>query len=203
MCAIPAALATAPSWLGTASTIASIAGVGLQAFGAYQSSQASKNAYEYQSAVARNNAISAEYQAQDAIKRGEVAEAEQRRKTMMLKGSQTARLAANGLDISEGSALQILSDTDWMGEQDALTVRDNASREAWALRQQGSNAQSNSNMLSARADAENPLLSGGATLLAGAGNVAEKWYKMSDSKPTVFGKNNSAGSPTSIFSTTA
>lgn len=194
-------------------TAAAVGSLAFGAMGAYQQSAATKASAEYQSQVARNNAISAEYQAQDAIKRGEVAEAEQRRKTMMLKGSQTARLAANGLDISEGSALQILSDTDWMGEQDALTVRDNASREAWAYRQQGNNAQSNSNMLKASADAQNPFFSGFSNIMTNestgllaetimtkpGGLVADKWIKMSESKPSSFSFNNSAGTPASFF----
>lgn len=190
-----------------------VGSMGFGAIGAYQQSASAKASAEYQSQVARNNAISAEYQAQDALKRGEVAEAEQRRKTMMLKGGQTARLAANGIDISEGSALQILSDTDWMGEQDALTVRDNASREAWAYRQQGSNAQSNSNMLKASADAQNPLFEGAASIMTNkstgllaesimtkpGGLVADKWYKMSAPKNSSFTTNNSAGTPASFF----
>jgi hypothetical protein len=183
------------------------------AMGAYQQSASAKASMEYQSQVAQNNAITAEYQAQDAVKRGEVAEAEQRRRTSMMKGSQTARLAANGLDISEGSALNILSDTDWMGEQDALTVRDNASREAWGYRQQGANSQSNSDMLSASADAQNPFLSGVSSIMTNestgllaesimtkpGGLVADKWYKMSESKPSSFSFNNSAGTSTSMF----
>ncbi len=177
--------------------------VGSMAFGAYssyQQSQAQQASYEYQAAVARNNAITAEWQAQDAIKRGEIAEEQQRRRTAMLKGTQTARLAANGLDISEGSALQILSDTDWMGEQDALTVRDNAAREAWGFRQQGQNYQSNSELMGMRADAENPLLAGSTSLLTNpaTGVVAQKWYTMSAPKPT-FTTNNSAGTSTSVF----
>jgi hypothetical protein len=168
---------------------------------AYQQSASAQASMEYQAQVARNNAITAEYQAQDAIKRGEVAEAEQRRRTAMMKGSQTARLAANGLDISEGSALNILSDTDWMGEQDALTVRDNASREAWAYRQQGANSQSNSNMLQASADAQNPLLSGATSIMTNPalGTVANKWYTMSGNKTTGTKTNQSAGTSASVF----
>lgn len=164
------------------------------AFSAYQQSQAQKASYDYQAQVARNNAITAEWQAQDALKRGEIAEEQQRRRTAMLKGSQTARLAANGLDISEGSALNILSDTDWMGEQDALTVRDNAAREAWGYRQQGQNSMSNANMLKSRADAENQLLAGATSLMTNpaTGAVASKWYAMSAPKATTFGTNNSA-----------
>lgn len=182
-------------------TAMAVGSMAFGAMGAYQQSASAKASMEYQSQVARNNAISAEYQAQDALKRGEVAEAEQRRRTSMMKGSQTARLAANGIDISEGSALQILSDTDWMGEQDALTVRDNASREAWAYRQQGSNAQSNSNMLEASADAQNPLLSGATSIMTNpaTGVVADKWYAMSAPKASSFTTNNSAGTSTSVF----
>jgi hypothetical protein len=169
--------------------------------GAYQQSQAAKASMEYQSAVARNNATTAEYQAQDAIKRGQLAETDQRRRTAMLKGTQTARLAANGLDISEGSALQILSDTDWMGEQDALTVRDNANREAWGYRVQGQNAQSNSDMLRSSANAQNPLLSGATSLMTNPslGVVADKWYKMGGDSLSPFTTNNSAGNDSSIF----
>jgi hypothetical protein len=180
-------------------TIMAVASLAIGAMSAYQQSKSQQASMDYQSKVAQNNAITAEYQAQDAIKRGEVAEAEQRRRTSMLKGSQTARLAANGLDISEGSALNILSDTDWMGEQDALTVRDNASREAWAYRQQGANSQSNSNMLSASADAQNPLLSGATSIMTNPalGTVANKWYTMSGNKTS--STNQSAGSSTSVF----
>lgn len=164
-------------------TAMAVGSVAFGAMGAYQQSASAKASMEYQSQVAKNNAITAEYQAQDAIKRGQVAEEQQRRKTAMMKGSQTARLAANGLDISEGSALQILSDTDWMGEQDALTVRDNANREAWGYRVQGQNASSNSNMLKASADAQNPLLSGATSIMTNpaTGVVAQKWYTMSGS----------------------
>ena len=176
-----------------------IAGMVMSAMSSYQQSKAQQASMDYQADVAHNNAITAEYQAQDAVKRGEVAEAEQRRRTSMMKGSQTARLAANGLDISEGSALNILSDTDWMGEQDALTVRDNASREAWAYRQQGANSQSNSNMLSASADAQNPLFAAGTSIMTNPalGSVSQKWYTMSGNKTT--GTNQSAGSSSSVF----
>jgi hypothetical protein len=100
-----------------------------------------------------------------------------------------------------------------MGEQDALTVRDNASREAWGYRQQGANSQSNSDMLSASADAQNPFLSGVSSIMTNestgllaesimtkpGGLVADKWYKMSESKPSSFSFNNSAGTSTSMF----
>lgn len=177
-----------------------IASLAFGALGAYKQSQAAKDSAEYQAAVANNNAQVSEWQAQDAIKRGETAEAQQRLRTKQFKGSQTARLAANGIDISEGSALNMLSDTDWMGEQDALNVRDNAAREAYAYRQQGSNSSANAGLLKYRADSENPLFSAGTSVLnnPALGTVAGKWYNMSAPK-TSSTYNQSAGSPSSAW----
>ncbi len=156
---------------------ASMAGTAVSAYGAVQQSAATKNAYNYQAQVSANNAKIAEWQAQDALRRGEQAEIDQRRKTAALKGNQRATLAARGLDISEGSALNILSDTDYLGELDALTIRDNAAKQAWGARVQGNNDMANAQLLTMRADAENPLMAGAGTLLSGAGGVAERWYK--------------------------
>lgn len=153
-----------------------VAGVGMQAFGAMRQSQSQKEMYKYQAGVDRNNQTIANWQAEDALARGERAEMDVRRKTAMLKGSQRASMAARGLDISEGSALNILSDTDWMGEQDALTVRENSKREAWAYQNQARGYGSSANMMSARSDAESPLLAGASSLLSNAAPVAGKWY---------------------------
>lgn len=164
------------------------ASLAMGAMSSYQQSNAAKQSADYQAAVNRNNAQISEWQAQDSIKRGEVAEHQQRLRTKQMKGSQTARLAANGIDISDGSALNILSDTDWMGEQDALNVRDNAAREAYAYRQQGANSSANAGLLKFKSDSENPLMAAGTSVLTNpalgtvTGAVSKKWYSMSASK---------------------
>lgn len=169
----PASAAT----LASASQGLMIAGTVAGAYGAYNQSKASKASLEYQASVARNNAEYSESQARDAIRRGQVAENDVRRRTAQLQGSQRARLAANGIDLGEGSALNILLDTDYFGELDALNVRDNSNREAAALRTQGSNQISNANLLDARADMESPIGAALPTLLTGAGAVANSWYR--------------------------
>lgn len=161
-----------------------VAGTAVSAVGAVQASAAQKSAYNYQAQVSANNAKVAEWQAQDAIRRGQDAEIETRRKTAALRGNQSASLAARGLDISEGSALNILTDTDYLGEQDALTVRTNADKQAWAARVQGNNDMANSELLSMRSNAESPLMAGAGTLLTGASSVADRWYRYSN-KTTV------------------
>ena len=112
----------------------------------------------------------------DALQRGTKAEQAQRLKVAQLKSSQRAGFAARGVALDEGSPLAILQDTDMMGEMDALTIRDNAEKEAWGARMQGANYSSDSAMLSARSGAESPTGAAFGSLLTGAGAVASSWY---------------------------
>jgi len=169
--------ATSAGPLASISAGLQIAGVVNGAFGASRQAEATQNAYNYQAAVNRNNAQIAEWQAQDAVTRGAKAEQTQRLKAAQLKGSQRAAFAARGVALDEGSPLAILQDTDYMGEMDALTIRDNAAREAWGHRTQGANYSGDASMLSARADAESPSGAAFNTLLTGAGAVADSWYR--------------------------
>ena len=146
------------------------------ALGAYQGAESQKAAATYQSQVAANNAKVSEWQAQDALQRGQVARQDTRRKYAALEGTQRAGLAARGLDISEGSALSILEDTQYFGELDMGTVSNNAAREAWGYRVQASNQTANASMLKAQADATNPMFAAGASLLSSGGSVARQWY---------------------------
>jgi hypothetical protein len=162
--------------LGQIGTGLQIAGVASGVMGAARQAETNKNAYEYQAAVNRNNAQYAEWQAQDALTRGAKAEQSQRLKAAQLKSSQRASLAARGVALDEGSPLSILQDTDYMGEMDALTIRDNAAKEAWGARVQAGNYRSDSTMLSNRAAAESPSSAAFGTFLTGAGAVASSWY---------------------------
>lgn len=164
--------------IGSIGTGLQIAGAVSGAFGSYQQSKATQAAYNYQAAVNRNNAQIAEWQAADAIARGQKSEQAQRLKAAQLKSSQRAAFAARGVALNEGSPLNILADTDYMNELDALTIRDNAARESWAFRNQAAGYASDASMLSARADAESPMGAAFGSLLTGAGVVADSWYNL-------------------------
>jgi hypothetical protein len=166
---------SAGTW-GSIGTGLQVAGLVSGAFGAARQSRATEQAYNYQAAVNRNNAQVAEWQAQDALSRGAKSEQAQRLKVAQLKSAQRAGFAARGVALDEGSPLAILQDSDYMGELDALTIRDNAAKEAWGLRNQGANYSSDASMLSARANAESPTGAAFSTLLTGAGAVASSWY---------------------------
>lgn len=159
-----------------------IAGV----FGSYskarvsqQQSDAQKMANEAQAAVAENNAQLATWQAMDALYRGAVDENRVRVGTAQLKGTQRARFAASGVTLDGDSVARTLTDTDVLGELDAETARYNAEREAWAQRQQAQDFRNRAEILR-KATVPVPDSTSGAligSLLAGAGNVAQSWYR--------------------------
>ncbi|MFJ1336758.1 hypothetical protein ACIKP7_01300 [Pseudomonas caricapapayae] len=82
------------------------------------------------------NAQFANQAADDAVARGEFESDQQRLQTRAAIGSQRAGFAANGVDVNSGSAAEIQDDTAALGELDALTIRNNAAREAWGYRTQ-------------------------------------------------------------------
>src|SRR3989304_2564696 len=158
-------------------------GVGavMQTFGAYSAASSQRAGLRYGAQVARNNAQIAEWQAEDALARGRTNEQNQRLKTAALKGPQRAGLPARGFDLGEGTPLAILSDTDFMGDRDALAVRDAGKKDAWAQRMRAQNYMADAAGNEFAASGINPFLAASSTLLTGAGNVASSWYKMNQS----------------------
>lgn len=121
--------------------------------------------------TARNNAIMADYAAQDAQRRGEEEALAVRRKGAAVKSAQQAAQAAKGLDISYGTAADLADQTDFFNQSDVATTRTNAAREAWNLRAQGQQA-----LAKGKADAMNAQAQAFGSLLGGAAQVSDKWY---------------------------
>lgn len=152
-------------------------GLAMSAVGAAQQSSAQKEQAEYQSKVANNNRILAEREATQAVKSGEDAASLHKLQSEQLASRQIVSLAGQGVDISEGSSVDLLADTAELAEFDAAVIRGNAAREAYNLRVQAANFAGQSDLYSATAANESPLFAGTSTLLSGAGLVASKWYK--------------------------
>lgn len=163
--------------------VASLASAAVGAVGAIQQGNAAAASAKYQAQVNENNAILAQRNAEDARKRGAVEEDEHRRKVAALQGRQTAVMAANGLDVTSGSPLDILADTGQMGELDALTIRNNSEREALGYQAQGMNFKAEANLDRMRGSAAKTAGTIGAvgSVVSGIGGVADKWYKMGSS----------------------
>lgn len=157
--------------------------MGLQAIGALSSANAASAAAQSQqmslntqAAMADINARINETSAQQSLLSGQREEQKSRIATANLKATQRANMAANGVDLGEGSAAQILTSTDLMGEIDAETIKQNAIRSAWGYRTQGANQTAQATMSRAAAGAISPSSAFTSSLLGSAGSVAQSWY---------------------------
>lgn len=134
--------------------------------------------------IAETNAQAAEDAARAAMDRGSVEGSASRQKYGQLKGSQRASMAANGIDLGSDTAVDILTSTDVLSEQDAATIRENSIRTAWGYKVEAGNAraagaQQRMAANSARASAAgiSPAMAGATSLLSGATQVADGWYR--------------------------
>lgn len=82
------------------------------------------------------NARLSELAAETELNRGQREYASFTLKKGAMKSTQRANLAANGVDLGSGSALETLTSTDIMGEIDGSTIINNAVRSAWGYQTQ-------------------------------------------------------------------
>lgn len=155
------------------------AGAATSAVGAYYGAQSQKASLELSAGMSEINARMSESAAQATLLTGQREEGRSRIATANLKGAQRAGLAANGVDLGVGSANEILTTTDVMGEADANTIHANAVRSAWGHRTQAVNQSNQALMSRASASAINPLMSTATSLLGSAASVAPGWYQYS------------------------
>lgn len=153
-------------------TIIAAAGVVLNAYSQNQQAKASQDTADFNAAVASNNATLDDFRARDALQRGSEKIFARRLQQAQTIGTQRARLAARGLSLESGSALNILLDTDFIADLDVNTLSNNADKEAWALRQNAGAHRAQSSLLTAQAKAISPGLATTTTLLSGAVQVA-------------------------------
>lgn len=98
-----------------------------------------QRAANFEAGIFDLNAREADLQAEDAIRRGAESEKQFRYGTKQLIGAQRASLGAQGIALDEGSASDVQAEAAYLGELDALTIRNNARREALGYRQQADN----------------------------------------------------------------
>ena len=144
--------------------------VGIAVAGAVTSAYAANQQAKTSQKIANNNAIVAEYQAQDAQQRGEQEAQAARRQAEQLAGAQRAAMSARGLDISDGTAADILDQTNFFGQEDARISRMNAAKEAWALRARKGGFEAEGK--AARQQGNGQMI---GSLLGGAGKVSSRW----------------------------
>lgn len=178
-----------------------IAGLVLTAAAGVQQAKAQKASAQAQEEQAAENAKAAGTQARNTELSAQVEEDRRRQLTRQQLGTQRSILAANNLDMSTGSALEILGDTAAIGEQDALTIRANAAREAWGYRTQAVDYTNQGAM--ARATGKNQVrgtyLTTAASMtqqaggLSGGGGSAPRYSTKGSSRSVNYGTGFGAG----------
>lgn len=96
-----------------------------------------------QASALRQNAAYQYQAAQDALDRGRKAADRQRVDTQGAIGTQRTAMAGNGGEINEGTNALIQQDTAQFGELDALTISNNAAREAYGYQVQAQTDENN------------------------------------------------------------
>lgn len=150
-------------------TVAAI-GLGLSALSGVVGAVGSIAAGQYQAAVARRNQQVANENAKQEIEAGQAAAQQQQLKTAAVVGAQKAAQGANGLDVNQGSAVDVRASTEELGDLDALTIRNNAARKAYGFKTQAANYGAE-----ASADTMAGYIGGMSSILGSASSVANKW----------------------------
>ena len=136
------------------------AGAGL--YSSYASGKAAEAQANAQAEAMERNAEISREQGHDAIQRGGLEELRLRRQLAQHRGNQRAILAASGVDINSGSALDTQNASIGEGEFDAETIRFNAARQKWGYDSQAANleAQAANTRAIGRAARQNALFGG-------------------------------------------
>lgn len=149
--------------------IATIAAVGaaVSAVGAVSSGIAQGQAASYQAQVARNNSVIAQQNAAHAAQAGAAETEAAGLKARARLATTRAGLAANNLDVTGGSAADVLSGEQKAGQLDTATVSNNAALQVYGYKTQGAGYAGQAKLDQAEA-AFDPI----AGVLKGAGGLA-------------------------------
>lgn len=157
---------------------------GLGVISSIQQGKAQKAQYDYQAAVERQNAKIANQNAARERQQGIEESRLQRLKAQQNVASQTSAMAANGIDVTQGTPVDVLGDTAMWGEMDALNILANSESRAQAFEQQASNFRNQSRLDSlagqnAYKAGQINAISSGLNGISSTMNVADKWYGFS------------------------
>lgn len=161
--------------------VAAIASAAIGTVSAVQATNAQEAQYEYQAKVAKDNERTAQINATEARQKGIEDARLKRMKTLQQVGALQTAQAANGIDISTGTSLDLIEDTKTMGELDAMNSIYDAERTARNYEIQAGNFsnQSEIELASSKNSSSAGKLNAFGTALEGVGKtsslVSDKW----------------------------
>jgi hypothetical protein len=161
----------------TAALVIGVAGAATSAYGSYKEGQATKQANGFQAGIYQNNAVTAKQNASNERQSGIEDARRVRIQTIQKMSMQKAAMAANGLDINEGTAVDLTADTASMGELDALTTMHNSELKARNYENTANDftSQAQLSLISGKNAATSGLIKGLGNGMASASQVSGKW----------------------------
>lgn len=145
----------------------SLASAGISAISSIGSAISQAGAYRAQgdieSTISRINGNIASLQSKETLEQGDVEASREELKTEQETGSILAGQGASGIDVSSGSSVLERNAVRSTGEQDALTIKNNAQRQAFGYNMQALQDTYKGQFaeLTAKAQADQTILNGG------------------------------------------
>lgn len=154
-----------------------VAVAGAAVVGGYMNYQAGQAQAENERQNAKHNQAMMAIKEREAKRIGENEAGKIRLKGEKIKGAQKAALAASGVVVNSGSALDIERETDALTMDDIDTTKTNAALEAWGFKTQGTNAILQGNFNASAAENQ-----GKASLISSVGSAASSYSSIRSNK---------------------
>lgn len=158
-----------PGTLAIVATVTAVAGTVASTAAAYQQQR-------FQAKIATENQKTENARVLDALDRGQIEARDAARRQAQLAGAQRAAMAANGIDVSFGSAADLMADTAMFGREEQTTVRENTRREVMGYDTNAANFGAQAK--AARSAATGALISGGLQVASTIAGGAQRYGKV-------------------------
>lgn len=158
-----------PGTLAIVATATAVAGTITSSVASYQQKR-------YEAKVNEANQRAENERVRDALDRGETTARDAARRQGQLAGAQRAAMAANGIDVSFGSAADLLADTAMYGREEQTTIRENTRREIMGYDINAANFGAAAN--ASRSAATGALIAGGLQAASTIAGGAQRYGKI-------------------------
>lgn len=185
-----------------AGAIAAVASTAISIPAAVQQGKSQEAMYNYQAKVNQENAKIAQENANVQRQQGIEEARLQRIKAASTIGSQKTAMAANGVDVTQGTAVDVIADTAAIGELDALQTQYNYEMKARGYEAQAGNFQNQANLdvisgKNAYTAGKIGAVQAGLGGLTQVGDISSKWFDFgsgsTNTKNKKIGKNVYSG----------
>jgi hypothetical protein len=128
-----------------------------------QEAQAKFNAQQME-----HNAELTQIRRREVLKQGEEDAFRRQEQVRSMLGKQKVNLAAQGIDVGDGTAFELMEETREIGREDVRMIKNNAWREAWGMQVEADNLTTTAQYtrMAGENAARNTMIQGGANALS-------------------------------------